>query len=82
MQAGYYFIPVVASLHTHTPCRSDGTNGTSNSVGSDDKTQAQTSPNIRHWVIGCGSVAQFNGSNSSFFNKHTGSLSTICSKPY
>ena len=78
-QAGYYFIPVVASFHTHSPCLSDGTDGTSHVVGNDDKTRAQASPNIRHWAIGCGSVAQFNGSNSSFFNKSTGNLSSICS---
>ena len=77
-QAGYYFIPIVASIHTHTPCRSDGTNGISHPVGLDDKAFAQQYPSINHWVIGCGAIGQFDGSNSNFFNKSFGSLSNIC----
>lgn len=76
--AGHYLIPVVASVHTRSPCRSDGTDGTSHNVGTDDKNRATKNPNINHWVIGCSSVAQYNGTNNSFFNKQSGNLSSIC----
>jgi hypothetical protein len=74
----YYLIPVVASIHTHTPCRSDGSDGVSHAVGSKDKKVASTNPAIAHWVIGCGAVAQYSGGQSDFFNKSTGELSSIC----
>ena len=77
---GYYLIPVVASIHTHTPCRQDGTDGASHNVGTDDQTLASTYPSINHWVIGCGAVAQYNSSQSNFFNKSVGNLSSICNK--
>lgn len=74
----YYFIPVVASVHTHSPCRSDGTNGVSHSVGADDISFASSHPQLNHWVIGCNAIAQYNATSSSFFNIQSGSLSTSC----
>jgi hypothetical protein len=74
----HYLIPVVASVHTHSPCRSDGTNGVSHAVGSDDTTFAASHPELRHWIIGCGAIAQFNGTNSSFFNVQSGNISSTC----
>ncbi len=74
----YYFIPVAASIHTHTPCRNDGTNGVSHPVGSDDLSRAST--NIKHFVIGCDAIAEFESGNPSFFNIIEGSLSEICNE--
>ncbi len=74
----YYFIPVVASIHTHTPCRTDGTNGVSHAVGSDDSLLAARYPQINHWVIGCNAIAQFEANNPNFFNVGTGALNTLC----
>ena len=76
--SSYYFIPVIASFHTHTPCLTDGTNGVSQAVSPDDHDAAINHPNINHWVIGCGAIAQFNGNNANFFNVQSGPLSTIC----
>lgn len=51
-RAGYYLVPVVASVHTHTPCRRDGTDGVSHPVGNNDNRLAYAYPNINPWVIG------------------------------
>lgn len=76
--AGYYLIPIVASVHTHSPCRTDGTNGVSHPVGQDDRDRAALSPGINHWVIGCGAIAQYSGTSASFYNVQTGALSLLC----
>ena len=76
--AGFYFIPVVASAHTHTPCRNDGTDGVSQKVSDDDISEANMSPYINHWVIGCGAIAQYNGDSANFFNAQHGDLSNLC----
>lgn len=78
-ERGYYFIPVSASVHTHSPCRTDGTNGVSHQVGQDDLTRAASSPNINHWAIGCNAIGQFNSTSTNFFNVQTGPLSSTCS---
>ncbi|OOG18169.1 hypothetical protein BWD42_12950 [Sphingobacterium sp. CZ-UAM] len=78
--AGKYFIPITASIHTHTPCRQDGTNGVSHNVGADDKAFATSAPGLKHWVIGCGAIGQFNSTSTNFFNILVGDLSTNCSK--
>jgi hypothetical protein len=76
----YYFIPVVASIHTHTPCRVDGTNGLSqNVVGDDDAILATKYPGLRNYVIGCGAIGTFDGNHSTFQNIKTGDISSICS---
>jgi|GEM_PF-2164977 len=72
------YIPIVATVHTHNPCRDDGTNGVSHAVGLDDKTLATMHPHINHYVIGCGAVAQYNATNSQFYNVVTGALSSSC----
>ena len=77
--AGYYLIPVVASVHTHSPCRTDGSNGVSHPVGSDDKSFAASHPELNHWVIGCGAIGQYNGTDDSFSNVQSGNLSALCS---
>lgn len=74
----FYFIPVVASIHTHTPCRIDGTNGVSHDVSAEDKAFATKYPGLRNWVVGCNAIAQFNDSDN-FFNVTTGPLSNTCS---
>ncbi len=75
----YYFIPVVASIHTHTPCRQDGTNGVSHNVGKADKDFALNNSGLRNWVIGCGAIAQFDHINPNFYNIQNGPLSSTCS---
>ncbi len=77
---GKYFIPIKASVHTHTPCRSDGTNGVSHDVGDDDKIFATKAPGLKHWVIGCNAIGEFNNKTQSFFNIQTGNISVTCSK--
>ncbi|WP_128546585.1 hypothetical protein [Larkinella soli] len=68
----YYAIPLKATVHTHTPCLKDGTDGVSHEVGDEDLRFATLYPNMQHWVIGCDDVvAQFNSSNPEFFNKTT-----------
>lgn len=63
----YYFIPIAASVHTHTPCRLDGTDGVSHNVGEDDTQFAKTYPTLKHWVIGCSAIARFDGVSPNFF---------------
>ena len=47
-------------------------------VSGGDRGRAEARPEINHWVVGCGAIAQFNG-GENFFNKKTGSLSSLCS---
>lgn len=77
-----YFIPIVASIHTHTPCRTDGTNGITQTVSPEDATLAANHPGLRNWVIGCNAIANFNSSSQSFLNVQTGNLSTTCNNIY
>ncbi|NOS94738.1 MAG: hypothetical protein HOP30_22735 [Cyclobacteriaceae bacterium] len=76
--AGYYLIPIVASVHTHTPCRTDGTNGVSHNIGDDDANFAASHPSINHWVIGCNAIAQYDNRSSNFFNLKSGKISSNC----
>lgn len=77
--AGYYLIPVVASVHTHSPCRTDGTNGVSHPVGNEDRVRAsEQNAHINHWVIGCGAIAQYDGNSENFYNVQTGNLLSLC----
>jgi hypothetical protein len=76
--AGYYMIPVSATVHTHTPCRTDGTDGVSQNTSPPDASRAAADPLVKHWVIGCGAIAQFDSSNPNYFNKIYGNLSTTC----
>ncbi|WP_289021961.1 hypothetical protein [uncultured Salegentibacter sp.] len=73
-----YFIPIIATMHSHTPCINDGTNGITNNTINDDQNFANYYPNINHYIIGCNAVGQFNGSSNQVFNVHTGNLNTIC----
>ncbi len=75
---GYYYIPIVASFQTHSPCRTDGTDGTSQPVSDEDKERALAQPSIRHWAIGCNSVGQYNGTSTYYYNRNFGYLSNIC----
>ena len=78
LSGGRYFIPIVATVHTHNPCLSDGTDGISNNDGADDFPFAAQFSSINHFVLGCnGSAAQFN--SNSYYNLQTGNLSNSCS---
>lgn len=74
----HYLIPVVASVHTHSPCRNDGTNGVSHPVCNDDNAFAGKHPQLTHWVIGCNTIAQYDGTNNNFFNVQAGNISSTC----
>lgn len=74
----YYFIPIVASIHTHTPCRTDGTDGVSQTVSDDDHDLAVQHPGLRHWVIGCNAIARFDNTNYDFFDVQTVPISSTC----
>ncbi len=78
-RAGYYMIPVVATVHTHSPCRIDGTNGVSHDVSSQDQDLANDFSQLTHWVIGCDAIAKFNDASDDFFDVETGPISTTCS---
>ena len=71
VQSGqYFFIPIQATVHTHTPCVHDGTDGVSQPVSSDDTNLANVYPSITNYVIGCnGTVAEFNGTNPNYYNR-------------
>jgi hypothetical protein len=75
---GNYYIPVVAAVHTHTPCRTDGTNGVSQPVSAADVAFANKFTQLNHWVIGCGVIARYGGSNPNYYDVQSGSLSTLC----
>ncbi|OEK06595.1 hypothetical protein [Roseivirga misakiensis] len=76
----YYLIPVSASVHTHSPCRSDESNGISHNVGNEDKVFASTHTLIKHYVIGCDAIGEYNGTKNSFFNKKLGNIDETCKK--
>lgn len=77
VKGGRYYIPVVATFHTHIPCEDDGTNGVSHTVSPGDNDLARRYPHTKHYAIGCGAVAQFN-TGSKFINVQGGSLSSLC----
>ena len=52
--------------------------GVSHPVSSEDLGNASKYPQINHWVIGCGAIAQYDSSNKNYFNLSTGNISTIC----
>ncbi len=72
----YYCIPISATIHTHTPCVSDGTHGITGMNGVADFPMAGQFKEIKHYVIGCNAVVQFD--NNSYFNLKSGPLSSNC----
>ena len=85
--AGKYFIPIRASVHTHTPSRYDGTDGVTNfTISSDDNALALAYPTIKHFVIGNGAIGSFAPSYLpviSLYNvEATGSLIGTCNVIY
>lgn len=74
---GRYFIPISSTIHTHTPCVLDGSDGITGRSGDDDFPMASKFPSIKHYVIGCdGKTAEFN--SNSYFNIKNGPLTTSC----
>jgi hypothetical protein len=73
-----YLIPIIATIHTHTPCRDDGTNGVSDQVSVPDKGIAHDVPQLRHWVIGCDAIATFADNDQFYKNIINGPLSNTC----
>lgn len=77
MSAGRYFIPINATIHSHTPCSTDGTDRVSNQVINDDRSFASNHPNANHYIIGCGASAQFDGSSNQAYNIRFGTPSAL-----
>lgn len=77
----YYFIPIAAVIHTHNPCRKDGTDGVSQVASTGDQALANKYRNstLRYWAIGCGAIGELKPGYSSF-SRQRGSLSDLCSK--
>jgi hypothetical protein len=78
VSAGRYFIPIVTSIHSHTPCINDGTDGITNNIISDDQAFATHYLNINHYIIGCSAIGQFDGTSNQAFNISNGNLNSIC----
>ncbi|MCK5401958.1 MAG: hypothetical protein KAJ28_10025, partial [Flavobacteriaceae bacterium] len=78
INADRYFIPIIATIHSHTPCLNDGTDGVSNNIIDRDREFAATFPNINNYIIGCNSIGQFNGNSNQAFNIQHGNLNTLC----
>ena len=78
ISSGRYFIPISATLHSHTPCLNDGTDGITNNTINDDQNFAQRFSNIKHYIIGCNAIGEFNGNSNQAFNIQTGNLSSTC----
>lgn len=73
-----YFIPIKASIHSHTPCMNDGTDGITNNYSQDDQNFANNYPSINHYVVGCGSIGQFSANSNGYFNIQSGNIYQIC----
>lgn len=75
----YYLIPVMASIHTHSPCRIDNTDGVSDRpVSNDDSFFAQKYPGLINYVVGCGAIANFSDSNSEYFDIKMSNQTNLC----
>ncbi|GGG33964.1 hypothetical protein GCM10011344_38450 [Dokdonia pacifica] len=77
-QLNKYFIPIVATVHSHTPCIQDGTDGVSNNIIEDDQQMAGIFDEINHYIIGCNAIAQFDGNSNQTFNVQLGDLDDLC----
>lgn len=75
---GKYYIPISATIHSHTPCISDGTDGITNNYSSDDDATANFLPMINHFVVGCGAVGQYSATSNGYFNINSGNLNQTC----
>jgi hypothetical protein len=76
--AGRYFIPIKATIHSHTPCLNDGSDGITNRNIDDDQNFASNYPSVNHYIIGCGAIGQFNQNSNNAFNIKNGNLNTLC----
>lgn len=77
--ANYFLVPVIASIHTHTPCRIDNTDGISNrAVSDDDMNFSLKYPGLINYVLGCEVIANFSENNSEYYNVKTSAQSNLC----
>ena len=78
--AHQYWIPIKGTVHTHSPCLNDGTDGISNTTLSvPDQNLAKRFTMIPNYIIGCGAVGQYDNSSTSPWVLQTGNLSDTCS---
>lgn len=79
--AHQYFIPIVATIHTHNPCIQMGGNGISDIILSQgDHDLAARFQNNKHYIIGCDALGSFNQFNDSPILLQSGSLSNTCNQ--
>lgn len=76
---GRYFILIRATIHSHTPCIKDGTDGLSENLIKDDQNFAKQYTLVKHYIIGCSSVGEFNGSSDTVYNIKNDKLINLCS---
>ncbi|HVW99149.1 MAG TPA: hypothetical protein VHA52_01700, partial [Candidatus Babeliaceae bacterium] len=78
--AGQYFIPIIATIHTHNPCVVDGTDGVTNGNLSPEDIQLENNyTTINHYIIGCDALGKLNAGYNQAFLLATGTLSNTCS---
>jgi len=75
---GRYFIPISTTVHSHSPCVLDDTDGITNNIINDDMLFASRYPNASHFIIGCGAVGEFDGTSNQAFDIETGSIEELC----
>ena len=79
--AHQYFIPIVATIHTHSPCIQMGGDGISNMILSQgDQDLAARFQNINHFIIGCDALGKFNHYSDSPILLQSGNISSTCNQ--
>lgn len=75
-----YWIHVKGTVHTHSPCLQDGTDGVSDMIlSAADQQLARRFTMIPHYIIGCDAVGSFSNSSNSPILLQSGNLNSTCS---
>lgn len=77
-QNGKYYIPISATIHTHSPCLTDNTNGVSQLVSNEDSDLAAELTTISHYIIGCDALGSYDEDSSEYDLIESGNLADIC----
>lgn len=78
--AGQYFIPVIATVHTHNPCIQSGGDGITNmTLSQGDQNLSQDFQTLNHYIVGCGgAIGKFDHTSNSPSLLQSGNLSNTC----